>query len=103
MQRCLSVVIFGAAASRSGTCAIVAVLYNLSTSPNSHHLHFNRLHIMSFNTRNLAPSAEEKTTKKEVEAMGCRFIEYRGEGKPVRGIPPASPGDIYFDVIGATV
>jgi len=22
-----------------------------------------------------------KTTKKEVEAMGCRFIEYRGEGK----------------------
>jgi len=54
---------------------------------------------MSFNTRNLAPSAEEKTTKKEVEAMGCRFIEYRGEGKPVRGIPPASPGDIYFDVM----
>jgi hypothetical protein len=54
---------------------------------------------MNFNTPDLAPSAEEKTTRKEVEAVACRFVEYRGEGKPVRGIPPASPGDIYFDVM----
>ena len=30
--------------------------------------------------------------------MGCRFVEYRGEGKPVGGNPLASPGDVYFDV-----
>ena len=37
-------------------------------------------------------------TQKVIEAVGCRFIEYRGEGKPVRGNPLASPGDVYFDM-----
>jgi hypothetical protein len=54
---------------------------------------------MNFNSPDLAPSAtEEANTRKEIEAAACRFVEYRGEGKPVRGNPPANPGDVYFDL-----
>jgi hypothetical protein len=56
------------------------------------------LRIMNANTSNQTTSAGGTTEKKVIEAVGCRFVEYRGEGKPVRGNPPASPGDVYFDV-----
>jgi hypothetical protein len=37
-------------------------------------------------------------TSKVIEAVGCKFTEYRGEGMPVKGNPLASPGDIYLVV-----
>jgi hypothetical protein len=56
------------------------------------------LRIMNANTPNLTSSAGGRTEKKVIEAVGCRFVEYRGEGKPIGGNPLASPGDVYFDV-----
>jgi hypothetical protein len=52
---------------------------------------------MNTNTPNSIHN-EERTTQKLIEALGCRFTEYRGEGMPVVGKPPASPGDVYFDI-----
>ena len=40
----------------------------------------------------------EPTMQRVIEAVGCRFTEYRGEGRPIVGQPPARPGDVYFDV-----
>ena len=40
----------------------------------------------------------ESTMQRVIEAVGCRFTEYRGEGRPIVGQPPARPGDVYFDV-----
>ena len=42
--------------------------------------------------------AEVKTTTRVIEAVGCKFTEYRGEGRPVAGKPSAIPGDVYFDL-----
>jgi len=53
---------------------------------------------MNMNTTDSTPSAEGRTTRKEITAVGCTFAEYRGEGKPLRGNPLAIPGDVYFDV-----
>jgi hypothetical protein len=53
---------------------------------------------MNMNTPDSTPNAEGRKTQKIIEAVGCRFVEYRGEGMPVRGNPLASPGDVYFDV-----
>jgi hypothetical protein len=42
--------------------------------------------------------SEASMTSKVIEAVGCKFTEYRGEGMPVKGNPLASPGDIYLVV-----
>jgi hypothetical protein len=49
-------------------------------------------------THNSTSATEDPMTQKVIEAVGCRFIEYRGEGRPVKGNPLASPGDVYFDM-----
>jgi hypothetical protein len=53
---------------------------------------------MNGNTPNSIHNAEERTTQRLIEAAGCRFTEYRGEGMPLVGKPLASPGDVYFDI-----
>jgi len=59
----------------------------INVSVDSHHGH------SQFDFCNRRPM-----TQKVIEAVGCRFIEYRGEGRPVKGNPLASPGDVYFDM-----
>ena len=53
---------------------------------------------MNTNTPNSTLGEEVRTSQRVIEAGGCKFTEYRGEGKPVVGKPPASLGDIYFDI-----
>ena len=52
----------------------------------------------TINTPYSTSATEDTMTQKVIEAAGCRFVEYRGEGKPVEGNPPANLGDVYFDV-----
>jgi hypothetical protein len=49
-------------------------------------------------TRDSTSVTEQRTTQRVIEAVGCQFTEYRGEGKPIVGQPPARPGDVYIDV-----
>jgi hypothetical protein len=53
---------------------------------------------MNVNTPDSTPNAEGRTTQKVIKAGGCKFTEYRGKGMPVIGKPPASLGDVYFDI-----
>lgn len=48
-----------------------------------------------------APHIESATiVQRVIDAVGCKFAEYRGEGKPTVGKPSAKPGDVYFDIKG---
>src|ERR1700722_16719597 len=49
-------------------------------------------------THNSTPVIDEETTQRSIIGVGCQFTEYRGQGSPTVGQPPAKPGDVYFDV-----
>ena len=49
-------------------------------------------------THDPTPVIDEETTQRSIVGVGCQFTEYRGQGKPTVGQPPAKPGDVYFDV-----
>jgi hypothetical protein len=49
-------------------------------------------------TRDSTSGTQDRMTQRVIQAVGCQFTEYRGEGKPIVGQPPAMPGDVYFDL-----
>ena len=49
-------------------------------------------------THDSTPVIDEETTQRSIVGVGCQFTEYRGQGKPNVGQPPAKPGDVYFDL-----
>ena len=49
-------------------------------------------------THDSTPVIDEETTQRSIVRVGCQFMEYRGQGKPNMGQPPAKPGDVYFIV-----
>jgi len=47
---------------------------------------------------NLTLGVQVRTTRRVIEAVGCKFTEYRGEGRPVVGILSVILGDVYFNI-----